>query len=139
MKEETKNFFKAVELLMNKEEYATNCKDYAVVLEGLQGYNYLRITEEASIRTKRTPFEKIKAEIMRRVELLCMTKLNGVNMFRAINEHAISVINYHVVLLKLKPADYRKIDFEICQVLIKHHIHLQPTCKERIYLSGFEM
>ncbi|EQB61450.1 hypothetical protein NAPIS_ORF00970 [Vairimorpha apis BRL 01] len=68
-----------------------------------------------------------------------MTKLNGVNMIRAINEHAISVINYHVGLLKLEPEEYKKLDFEIRKVLIKHHIHLQPACKERLYLPRSEM
>ncbi|KAF9748554.1 hypothetical protein NGRA_3491, partial [Nosema granulosis] len=49
-------------------------------------------------------------------------------------EHAISVINYHIGLLKLEPADFESLDLEIRQVLIKHHIHLQPACKERLYL-----
>ncbi len=55
-------------------------------------------------------------------------------MFGAINEHAISVINYHVGLLKPEQAEVESLDLEIRQVLIKHHIHLQPACKERLYL-----
>ncbi|EQB60357.1 hypothetical protein NAPIS_ORF02072 [Vairimorpha apis BRL 01] len=142
MIEETKNFFKTVGLEVNREKSATNCigcEEDAVILEGSQGYKYLGITEDSSSVIKIETFTKVKTEILRRVESLCMTKLNGVNMIRAINEHAISVINYHVGLLKLEPEEYKKLDFEIRQVLIKHHIHLQPACKERLYLPRSEM
>ncbi len=36
-------------------------------------------------------------------------------------------------------ADFRSLDFEIRQVLIRHHIHLQPACKERLYLPRNDM
>lgn len=140
LNEETKKFFSAVGLGVKKSATnCTGCENDAVVLEGSQGYKYLGITEDSSSAIKRETFEKVKTEILSRVERLCMTKLNGVNMFRAINEHAISVINYHVGLLKLEPEDYKGLDFEIRQVLIKHHIHLQPACKERLYLPRSEM
>ncbi|EQB59819.1 hypothetical protein NAPIS_ORF02647 [Vairimorpha apis BRL 01] len=142
MKEETKNFFRCVGLEMNKDKSATNCmgcSDDAVVLEGSQGYKYLGITEDASSTIKKETFEKVKTEILARVERLCSTKLNGKNMIRAINEHAISVINYHIGLLKLEPEDFKSLDFDIRQVLIKHQIHLQPACKERLYLPRTEM
>ncbi len=142
MNEETKKFFKAVGLEVNREKSATNCsgcEDDAVLLEGSQGYKYLGITEDPSSTIKRETFEKVKTEIIKRTEKLCMTKLSGKNMFKAINEHAISVINYHIGLLKLEPADFRSLDFEIRQVLIRHHIHLQPACKERLYLPRNEM
>lgn len=142
MLEETKHFFKTVGLEMNREKSATNCngcEDDAVVLEGSQGYKYLGILEDSSSVIKKETFIKVKNEILQRVEKICMTKLNGVNMIRAINEHAISVINYHVGLLKLEPEEYKRLDFEIRQMLIKHHIHLQPACKERLYLPRKEM
>ncbi|EQB60535.1 hypothetical protein NAPIS_ORF01909 [Vairimorpha apis BRL 01] len=68
-----------------------------------------------------------------------MTKLNGKNMIRAINEHAISVINYHVGLVKLEPSDFKSLDHDIRQVLIKYQVHLQPACKERLYLPRTDM
>jgi hypothetical protein len=60
---------------------------------------------------ERESFEKVKTEIIKRTERICMTKMNGKNMFRAINEHALSVINYHIGLLKLEPADFQYLDF----------------------------
>ncbi|EQB61288.1 hypothetical protein NAPIS_ORF01136, partial [Vairimorpha apis BRL 01] len=103
---------------MNREKSATNCtgcESDAVVLEGHQGYKYLGITEDASCIVKRETFEKVRKEILCRVEKLCMTKLNGKNMIRAINEHAISVINYHVGLVKLEPSDFKSLDHDIRQ------------------------
>lgn len=38
-----------------------------------------------------------------------MTKLNGVNMFSDIIKHSISVINYHIGLLKLDQADFESL------------------------------
>lgn len=53
-------------------------------------------------------FEKIKKEIYARAERLCKTRLNGVNLFKAVNEHAISLVNYHVGVLKLGPSNLRE-------------------------------
>ncbi|EQB60017.1 enzymatic polyprotein endonuclease reverse, partial [Vairimorpha apis BRL 01] len=111
---------------VNREKSANICigfEEDAVIIESSQGYKYLSIIEDSSSVIK----------ILKLVERLCMTKLNGINMIRAINKHAISVINYHVGLLKLELEEHKKHNFEIRQVLIKHHIHLQPACKE-IYL-----
>ena len=134
---ETKVFFETIGLEMNKEKSATNClscSEDAQLLEGHQGYKYLgTIKNLASIVMEET-INKIKAEMIKRTEALCATKLNAKNLFKAINEHAISVINYHVGVLKLEPDDFVKIDKEIRKVLISNKIHLQPSCKERLYL-----
>ena len=142
MKDETKRFFSAVGLEMNRSKSATNCIECgedAVVLDGHEGYKYLGITEDSSSTVKKETFEKVRSEILQRAERLCKTTLNGKNMIRAINEHAISVINYHIGLLKLEPQDFKRLDFDIRQVLIKYQIHLQPACKERLYLPRSEM
>lgn len=126
---------------MNREKSATDCtgcKKFRLTRRST-GFKYLKITEDSSSAIKRETFEKVKTEILIRVERFFMTKLNGVNMFRAINEHSISVINYHVGLLKLEPADYKSLDFEILQVLIKQHINLQTACKKRLNLPRTDM
>ena len=104
MNEETKKFFITVGLECNFEKSATNCtgcENDAVILEGHQGYKYLGITEDESSIIKRETFDKIRDEILASVEKLFKTKLNGKNMIRAIIEHSISVINYHIGLVKL--------------------------------------
>ncbi|KAF9764287.1 hypothetical protein NGRA_0687 [Nosema granulosis] len=142
MKEETKRFFNTVGLEMNRLKSATNsttCENDAVLIEGLQGYKYLGIAEDSSSSIKYETFEKVKKEILGRIDRLCKTNLNGVNLFRAINEHAISVINYHIGLIKLEPEEFEKLDQEIRQLLIKHQIHLHPGCKERLYLPKSDL
>ncbi|KAF9762620.1 hypothetical protein NGRA_1887 [Nosema granulosis] len=123
---------------MNRLKSAT-CEKDAVLIEGLQGYKYLGITEDSSSAIKYETFEKVKKEILMRIDRLCKTSLNGANLFRAIIEHSISVINYHIGLIKLEPEEFEKLDQEIRQVLIKHQIHLQPGCKERHYLPRIEL
>ncbi|KAF7675363.1 hypothetical protein TCON_2719, partial [Astathelohania contejeani] len=70
---------------------------------------------------------------------LCESNLNSKNLFKAINEHAISLVNYHIGLQHLEPADFLKLEHKIRQILIKHKVHLKPGCKERLYLPRTEM
>ena len=135
--EETKEFFKTIGLEMNKDKSATNteaCAEDATLLEGIQSYKYLGITETACSNISEDSFMKVRNEIIIRIRRLCETKLNSKNLFKGINEHAISVINYHIGVLKLEPSDFIKLDDEIRKVLMDYKIHLQPANKERLYL-----
>ena len=142
MMNETKKFFDNIGLEVNKEKSATNsivCQDDAKFIEGIQGYKYLGITENSkSIPTKEN-FERIKIEIGRRTELLCKKPLSAKNLFNAINQYAISVINYHIGVLKLEPEDFKELDSYIRNILMKHKIHQQPACLERLYLPRKEL
>ena len=134
---ETKAFFAAVGLEMNKEKSATNsekCANEATLLEGKDSYKYLGIIENAKSEISNESFEKLRIELLSRVKRLCEKKLNAKNLFKGINEHAISIINYHVGVLKLEPEKYKKLDEEVRKILIEHKIHLQPANKERLYL-----
>ncbi|KAF7682872.1 hypothetical protein TCON_1912 [Astathelohania contejeani] len=73
------------------------------------------------------------------VDRLCNSNLNAKNLFKAINEHAISLINYHIGLQHLEPADFAAIDQEVRLSLIKHIVLLKHGCKERLYLQRNEM
>ncbi|KAI4293398.1 hypothetical protein PAPHI01_2672 [Pancytospora philotis] len=132
---ETTAFFKAVGFEMNKEKSATNsevCADVAELLDGATGYKYLGITEDMTGTPKRETFERIKMELLCRVERLCATQLNAHNLIHGINEHAISLINYYVGVLRLEPQDYEELDCAIRKCLLRHGLHIQPACKERI-------
>jgi hypothetical protein len=100
----------------------------------MASYKYLGITEDSASSVTPESLNKIKAEMIKRVRSLCATKLNAKNLFKAINEHAISLINYHIGVLKLGPDDFVRIDDAVRSVLIEFKIHLQPGCKERLYL-----
>ncbi|KAK1349054.1 hypothetical protein LUQ84_001735 [Hamiltosporidium tvaerminnensis] len=58
---------------------------------------------------------------------------------QSINRHAISLINYHIGVLRLTPADFSKLDEAVRAVLVKNKIHLRPGCKERLYLPRTEL
>ncbi|KAF7682790.1 hypothetical protein TCON_1992 [Astathelohania contejeani] len=79
-------------------------------------------------------FEKIRCEILARVNKLCNSNLNSKNLFKAINEHAIFLVKYHIVLQNLEPVDFLKFDHEIRQALIKHKVHIKFVCNEWLYL-----
>ncbi|MGL5717959.1 MAG: hypothetical protein ACRCX2_33460, partial [Paraclostridium sp.] len=61
------------------------------------------------------------------------------NLFKAINEHAISLMNYYVGVLPLEPKHYKELDNEIRKILVRYGIHLQPGCMERLYLPREEI
>ena len=139
---ETQKFFTSVGLEMNREKSATNsepCESQAVVLNANEGYKYLGVTEDRDSKVTRVTYEKIRKEIVTRIESICKTKLNGKNSVKAINEYALSVVNYYVGLLPLEHQDYQEIDNEVRKILTLHGIHLQPANKERLYLPRKEM
>ncbi|KAL6120577.1 hypothetical protein NUSPORA_02671 [Nucleospora cyclopteri] len=140
--DETKRFFEVVGLEINKDKCTTNspvCENDATLMDGTQGYKYLGIIENSKSEDTGETAEKIKVELLARVERLCKTKLNSKNLFRAINEHAISLVNYYIGVLKIEPDDFARLNEEIRLILTKNKIHFQPNCKERLYLPRTEM
>ena len=137
MVEETKKFFSTVGLEMNKEKSATNsaaCEEDAELLDGIKTYKYLGIIEKPCSSVSEDTLIKIKNEIIARTKNLCNTKLNAKNLIKGINEHAISLVNYYIGVLKLEPGEYSSMDDEIRKVLMDYKVHLQPANKDRLYL-----
>ena len=65
--------------------------------------------------------------------------MNVKNSVKAINEYALSVVNYYVGLLPLEYQDYQEIDEEVRKILTLRGVHLQPANKERLYLPRSKM
>ncbi|TBU06507.1 hypothetical protein CWI38_2563p0010, partial [Hamiltosporidium tvaerminnensis] len=125
---EAKEFLEVIGLEINKEKSATNdtcCEDTATLLEGVSVYKYLGIIEDSRGIPTRSSFEEVQSKLISRVERLCHTRLNAKNLFSAINQHAISLINYHIGVLRLEPADFSKLDDAVRAVLVKNKIHLR--------------
>lgn len=142
MVDETENFFEVVGLERNRGKSATNskmCESTAVLLGVDEGYKYLGITENRRSEVVRETYERVKTEILKRVENLCRTGLNGRNMIMAINEYALSVINYYVGAIPLEEEDYLRIDQEVRKILTKHRMHMQPANTQRLYLPRKEL
>jgi hypothetical protein len=138
----TNNFLKNVGLEINIAKSATNtqeCSEYAKVMGSEESYKYLGIMEDYKSTIKPENKLKIKRELLRRIELLCSTKLNAVNLFRGINEYAISTMNYYMGLVEFEPAEFQELDVEIRKILIKNKIHHKPACLERLYLKRKEL
>ncbi|TBU11225.1 putative reverse transcriptase [Hamiltosporidium tvaerminnensis] len=142
MIDEAKKFLKVIGLEINKEKSATNdtcCEDTATLLEGVSVYKYLGIIEDSRGILTRSSFEEVQSKLIARVERLCHGRLNAKNLFSAINQHAISSINYHIGVLRLEPTDFSKLDDVVRAVLVKNKIHLRPGCKERLSLLRTEL
>ncbi|XP_029655886.1 uncharacterized protein LOC115229716 [Octopus sinensis] len=72
-----------------------------------------------------------------RNEKLSETKLNSVNLFKAINkknEHALSLCNYYIGLIDLESCEFEKIYKLVRKILMILNVHMKPACKERLYL-----
>ncbi|KAL6120339.1 hypothetical protein NUSPORA_02945 [Nucleospora cyclopteri] len=80
------------------------------------------------------PLKNIKSENIK-TEKLCKLQLNVKTSIKSINNHSISVIKYHVCILKLESSDLTEVYHAIRQVLMENKLHLQPGNKERLYLS----
>ncbi|XP_029655000.1 uncharacterized protein LOC115228578 [Octopus sinensis] len=131
-------FFADIGLERNLEKSATNCTTLAnkeTILDGIDGYQYLGVLENKSNKImKNEMIEKISAEIKARIKRLTSTKLNAVNLFKALNEHALSLYNYYIGLIDIEPDDFEVIDREIRLQLNSYHIHLRPANCQRLYL-----
>ncbi|KAF7684537.1 hypothetical protein TCON_0273 [Astathelohania contejeani] len=76
----------------------------------------------------------VSNELLTKVGRLCNSKLNVKILFRAIYEHAISLVNYHTGLQHLEPYNFVTPDYDICKALVKYKVDLRPDCLERLYL-----
>jgi hypothetical protein len=104
-----------------------------------EGYKYLGITENRKSEVTKETGERIKNEILKRIEMICKSGLNGRNTIAAINEYALSLINYYVGVIPMEHSDFQKIDDEVRKLLVKYRIHLQPENTERLYLPRKEL
>ena len=95
--------------------------------------------QDHTCRLTRDTFDKVRTALLARVETLCTAKLSGRNLIQGLNEYAISLINYYAGIIDLEPEEYAALDQAVRQVLIKHRLHLQPACKERLYLPRNEL
>lgn len=142
MLDETERFFNIVGLERNRNKSATNCKsceDSAIVLGVSEGYKYLGITENHKSEVIRETYNKVHKEILSRVESICKIGLNGRNTIAAINEYALSVINYYIGAIPLSNEDYLRIDEDVRKILVKYKVHLQPANTQRLYLPRKEL
>jgi hypothetical protein len=142
MTEKTKWFLNKVGFKINMEKSATNeetCTAYATKLEFNEGYKYLGVLENSKSVIMKETKENITREIYRRVERLCKSKLNAVNLFKGINEYAIAAMNYYIGLVEFTPEEFDCMDLKIREILNKYKIHYKPANGERLYMKRCDL
>ena len=83
--------------------------------------------------------EIVKTKLLDRVELLCKQHLSARNFFRAINEYAISTINYFVGILNYSLSELSELDADVRRILLKNNITKNAANMERLYLPRTKM
>ncbi|XP_029657731.1 uncharacterized protein LOC115232001 [Octopus sinensis] len=138
MMEAVNGFFKIVGLEMNSEKSASNLESLSCckTIDGINGYRYLGVLEDGGSNVlKNRVMDSIFENVKKRITMLSKTKLNSVNLFRAINEYALSLYNYYIGLINIEPSEFDDIDRQIRQLLTSLRLHLKPANKERLYLN----
>ncbi|KAG0438953.1 hypothetical protein DMUE_2771 [Dictyocoela muelleri] len=88
-------------------------------LEYKNTIKYLGIHENCLGKNTSITIEIVTNKIIERIEKLCKTNLNERKLFEAINQYAISVINYNIGILDLNEADLENINLKIRKTLTK--------------------
>ena len=76
-------------------------------IDDMVGYKYLGVLENSRNVVKGENKILLANKLLERTKKLCQTKLNAVNLFRGINEYALSTLNYYVGLLPYEQKDLK--------------------------------
>jgi hypothetical protein len=101
-------------------------------------YKYLGIQEDANNKTSLKTKTTIQEEMFDRIHKLCQTRLHSRNLFKAINEYALSVLNYQIALVDYTEQELEDLDRKVRTILRTYKAHFQPASLERLYLSRKE-
>lgn len=65
-------------------------------------------------------YEKIRREVLERVENICKAAIYSMNTIAAISGYALSVFNYYVEVIQLEHEDYFISNENVRKILNKH-------------------
>ena len=142
LSEDTQRCLQIMGLKINANKSATNVDDDRVcgkLLNDQNGYRYLGLWEDAKSHLMEENKEKVKEKHLERVEMLCTQHLSARNFFHAINEFAISTINYYVGILNYNMLELVDLDGAVRRILLKNNIIRNASNTERLYLPRSEM
>ena len=97
-------------------------------------YKFLGLEQADGIKTK-TVFERVKAEVSKRVQLITNTELNDVNLIRAINMKVIPVAAYAMNVCKFNMGELKELDQVIKRELRQKNMLGRQVSDERLYLK----
>lgn len=82
---------------------------------------------------------KIKEKIVNRIKKLCETRLNAKNLFHAINEFAISTLNYYVGVVEYLHEEFEELDKVVRRILAEYKVTRRASNTDRLYLTRVEL
>uniref|UniRef100_A0A6P6YDL4 Uncharacterized protein LOC113797228 n=1 Tax=Dermatophagoides pteronyssinus TaxID=6956 RepID=A0A6P6YDL4_DERPT len=138
----TKSCLKQMGFQVNEQKSASNIDSeqaFGEEIDNEKGYKYLGVLEDSRNVFKEENKKLIEEKIIERTEKLCQTKLNAKNLMHAINEYAISTINYYVGLLNYEMYEFDGIDQKIRNILQKHGVIRNASNIDRLYLARDEL
>ena len=102
-------------------------------------YKYLGIEETKKGTVDKSVLTIIANKIESRAEAVVKTNLNAKNMFLALNERAMSLIDYPIGICEIAKNEASKIDTNIRKILQQAKIHIISASKQRLYIPRKEM
>ena len=129
-------------LKINQQKSASNIESAQVfgdMLDDEKGYKYLGILEDSRNMIKEENKQIIINKMVQRIKKLCETKLNGRNLFHAINEFALSTANYYIGIINFEPEDYVRLDVNIRKILKEYSVIRNSSNIDRLYLPRNEL
>ncbi|GIX64796.1 reverse-transcriptase domain containing protein,putative [Babesia caballi] len=142
MTKETEEYLTHIGLIINRDKSATNssrCADTARLLEGPETYKYLGITETRYSSVSRGMYSRIREEIKKRVNMLLDTDLSAKNLFRAVNQYALTVPNYYIGVVPMEPYQFARLDRIVRTQLYEKGAHKHCANISRLYLPRKEL
>ncbi|KAG0435865.1 Retrovirus-related Pol polyprotein from type-1 retrotransposable element R2 [Dictyocoela muelleri] len=97
-------------------------------------YKYLGILEESKKGNSDINHKIIEQKILIRVENVLKSNLYSRNKVTALNEYALSVLNYFVGLINMNGKFCRELDNQIRKLMIQYNFHFADASIERLYL-----
>lgn len=131
-----------VGLSLNHKKSATNTQlneSFIEVIQDSTTYKYLGFEENSEGEFTDKSLQRIEDELLHRITLLLDTKLNAVNLFSAINEWAISLIDYPLGVLEFNDEWGKKLDSKVRKLLSRSSVFIEGAAIERLYLPRKEL
>jgi hypothetical protein len=97
-------------------------------------YKFLGVEQADGIQTKEV-FVRVKEEVTKRVKMLANSKLNDINLMRAINAKDIPVAAYPMNVCKFNKGELRELDQVVKRELRAKNMLARQSSDERLYMK----
>lgn len=123
---------------INQDKSANNVNNnecFGKVVDDVKGYKHLGILENSKNLVMAENKNLLTTKVFEKAENLCKTKLNARNLFRALNEYAISTLNYYIGLVPFEPDEFENLDKGLRRILKNNNIIWQACNIDRLYIE----